>query len=82
MLFTNGMVGLRHDVKLMAKTVHLVVIDVQRFQKVFTPLDFFHILLLQPKCIKLTFVTGLHTTIPHNVKVQLTYSKHLQINKK
>jgi hypothetical protein len=46
----------------------------QYLQNVFTPLDFFHILLcyrLNWKCIKLRFiVTGLHT-ITHHVKVEL-----------
>ena len=48
----------------------------QSLQKVFTPLDFFHILLchsLNLKCITLRFcVTGLHT-IPHNVKVDYIF---------
>jgi hypothetical protein len=55
----------------------------QGLQKVFTTLDFFHILLcysLNLKCIKLRcLVTDLHT-IPHNVKMELCFKKCLQIS--
>jgi hypothetical protein len=59
------------------------LMHVQCLQKVFTPLDFFHILLcysLNVKCIKWRcFFTGLHTT-PHHVKVELCFWKCLQMN--
>ena len=59
--------------------------DIQCLQKVFTPLDFCHILLcysLNLKWIKFNFfVADLHK-ITHNDKVKTCFEKFLQINVK
>ena len=75
-------VFLTFDSGILSNSLVLLTLFYSVFRK-YSHLDFFHILLcysLNLKCIQLRFcVTGLHT-IPQNVKVELCFSKCLQIN--